>query len=205
MALPDEGRSSVSQRGGILLDRDGVINPMWYDPDHGTRDSPSNPDEFSLLPGVAEAIRLINDRGLPTAVVSNQPGVAKGKLSLEVLDAITAKMTAELSHRGARVDRVLYCLHHPDAALPQYRVSCDCRKPRPGLLLQASLSLNLDLRSSVMIGDGFNDVQAGRAAGCRTVWIGRRKCDDCQFMNSAEACPDVVAGDLLEAVRAVAQ
>ena len=185
---------------GVLIDRDGVINPMWADAEHGTIDSPAHPDQFSLLAGVGLAIRALNEAGVPVAVVSNQPGVAKGKLVPRLLEAITRKLTEELAGKGARLDGIYYCIHHPDAVVPEYRVRCDCRKPEPGLLLTAARSLHLDLSRSFMIGDGVTDILAGHRAGCRTIWIGQMKCDMCHLMRTEDATPDHVAPDLAAAV-----
>ena len=190
---------------GVLLDRDGVINRMVYDAEHGTVDSPANPEQFELLPGAAAAVHTLNQSGLPVVVVSNQPGVAKGKMTLALQEAITSKMHAELAAVGAHVDAVYYCLHHPDAVLPEYRVRCECRKPRPGLLLRAADGLGISLADSWMIGDGLMDVQAGQAAGCMTVWLGAWKCDVCHIARDKNAAPTFVAADLSEAVRIIAE
>ena len=190
---------------GVLLDRDGVINRMVYDAEHGTVDSPANPEQFELLPGAAAAVHTLNQSGLPVVVVSNQPGVAKGKMTLALQEAITSKMHAALAAAGAHLDGVYYCLHHPDAALPEYRVRCECRKPRPGLLLRASDELGISLADSWMIGDGWVDVQAGQAAGCMTVWLGTWKCDVCHMARDKNATPTYLAADLAEAVRMIAE
>jgi len=145
---------------------------MVYHPDHSLVDSPANPDEFQLLPGVGEAIGKINAVGLLVVVVSNQPGVAKGKFTVDLLDAITQKMHQELEACGATVDAVFYCLHHPEAVLDGYRMRCECRKPKPGLLLRAADELGIDVQRSYMVGDAPTDVQAGAMSGCRTVWLG---------------------------------
>lgn len=144
----------------ILLDRDGVINAMWLEHEHGTVDSPANPDQFQLLPGVPEAIRRLRRLGFRIVVVSNQPGIAKGKMAPHLLDAITSEMENRLRLAGASLDGVYYCLHHPEAVLPAYRQSCECRKPQPGLLRRAAKELGIDLGRSYMIGDGLNDIQA---------------------------------------------
>jgi D-glycero-D-manno-heptose 1,7-bisphosphate phosphatase len=190
---------------GVFLDRDGVINRMVYDAEHGTVDSPTNPDQFEMIPGAAAAIRALNQLELPVVVVSNQPGIAKGKMTSALLSAITDKMQAELAAAGAQLDGVYYCLHHPDAVLSDYHLQCDCRKPKPGLLQRAANELGISLADSWMIGDGLVDVQAGRAAGCVTVWLGTLKCDVCQIAREKNAMPDRVAADLAEAARMIAQ
>jgi D-glycero-D-manno-heptose 1,7-bisphosphate phosphatase len=186
--------------GAVFLDRDGTINGMVFKPEFGLVDSPQKPDEFQLLPGVGEAIRLINEMGLPAVVVSNQPGVAKGKYSLPILEAVTAKMYHQLSGSGARLDAVYYCLHHPEAEVEDYRFICDCRKPKSGLLRRAAEELSIDLEASYMIGDGLTDVLAGKAVGCTTIFVGNRKCEICGMMEELEAWPDFIASSLLEAV-----
>ena len=173
---------------------------MWFDADHGIIDSPANPDQFSLLPGVESAIRTLNHLGVPVVIVSNQPGVAKGKLVPALLDAITRKLTDALAGADAYVDGVYYCMHHPQAAVSDYCVNCDCRKPEPGLILRAARDLDLDLRRSFMVGDGVTDIQAGRRAGCRTIWVGQMKCDRCQLMRTHDGTPDHVVADLPAAV-----
>lgn len=185
---------------GVFLDRDGVINAMVYDAEHGLVDSPANPEQFRLLPNVAPALRLLRAAGWRVAVVSNQPGIAKGKLTPALLDAITERMHAQLAAEDARLDGVYYCLHHPDAALAEYRLECACRKPQPGLLQQAAADLQIDLARSVMVGDGVTDVQAGRAAGCRTVFIGLRKAYLWVAFERGAAFPDWFAGSLFQAV-----
>lgn len=183
----------------VFLDRDGVINEMHLDPEHGTIDSPTNPDQFKLLPGANDGIKMLNEIGFIVIVVSNQPGVAKGKLTNNLLKEITAKMVSELAKEGAHVDAVLYCLHHPEAILEEYRVECECRKPKAGLLLQASERYAIDLKSSFMIGDGITDIETGKAAGCRTIWLGQWKCEHCELIDGRDCNPDFVSSNLLEA------
>ncbi|MBI4454605.1 MAG: HAD family hydrolase [Acidobacteria bacterium] len=186
-----------------FLDRDGVINAMWWDPEHGTMDAPANPGQFRLLPGAGTAIQLLRDMGFLVVVASNQPGVAKGKMVPELLEVITQKMNRDLAAIGARVDVVYYCLHHPEAVIDEYRVVCDCRKPKPGLLRRAAGEFDIDLADSYMIGDGTVDVQAGRTAGCRTIWLGSVKCDQCQILHGEDARPDFIAENLLAAARLI--
>jgi len=188
-------------RRAVFLDRDGVINRMVYHAEFGLIDSPQNPDEFELLPGVGEAILRLNQMGWLTVVVSNQPGIAKGKSTLALLEATTRKMHRGLAQAGAHLNAVYYCLHHPEAAQQEYRVVCDCRKPMPGLLQLAAIEHGIDLRASFMVGDGLTDVLAGQAAGCITVLLGNDKCELCQAMQARQARPDIVLPDLGQVVR----
>ena len=187
----------------VFLDRDGTINAMVYNPEFGLVDSPQNPDEFRLLPAVGEAIRAISEAGFLAVVVSNQPGVAKGKCTPAVLEAITEKMRQGLAERGARLDAVYYCLHHPEAALPDYRASCDCRKPKPGLLLRAAQELDIDLSASFLVGDGITDLLAGMQAGVTTVFLSADKCHICDELARQQVDPGFIVPDLLSAARLI--
>lgn len=192
------------KKPAVFLDRDGVINRYAYNAELGTVDTPATPSEFELLPGAAEAVAALNGMNLPVIVVSNQPGIAKGKLSPKLLDAINEEMRVQLARAGARLDAVLYCRHHPEAVVADYRADCDCRKPKPGLLLRAALERNLDLRESYFIGDDASDVLAGRAAGVTTILLSPHRCTVCEEFSSRGAVPDLLARDLGHAVSAVA-
>jgi D-sedoheptulose 7-phosphate isomerase len=187
-------------RKGVFLDRDGVINSYAYNAEFGTIDSPAHPGEFALTPGAAEAIAKLNGAGLFVAVVSNQPGVAKGRFSAALLDAVTEEMKREVEQAGARVDAVYYCLHHPEAQVEQYRVACDCRKPKPGLLYRAAMEWNIDLGHSYMVGDGIVDVLAGKQAGTKTLFVGPRKGYVFSELERRNAWPNAIVNDLSEAV-----
>jgi D-glycero-D-manno-heptose 1,7-bisphosphate phosphatase len=135
-------------------------------------DSPRSVEEFRLMPGAARAIRMLNDLGLPVILVSNQPGVAKGKFSVGDLDAMTGRMKADLGEARAVIDGIYYCMHHPQAIDGNYRTECDCRKPGSGLLTIAASEMALDLHGSYMVGDQCRDIVAGRNVGCTTVLVG---------------------------------
>ncbi len=140
----------------VFLDRDGTI----------ARDVPycSNPRDFEILPRVPAAIRSLNKHGFKVVVITNQSGLARGYFTRPTLALIHDKMKAELAREGATIDAIYMCPHHPDEA-------CQCRKPKPALLLQAARDMGIALEHSYMIGDDIKDVQAGAAAGCRTVWL----------------------------------
>ena len=187
-----------------FLDRDGVLNELVWFEEAGIVDSPFHEDQMRLMPGAAEAVRRFGAAGYQTVVVSNQPVVAKEHCSQERLDRITRRMHELLDREGARLDAVYYCLHHPEARRPELRTVCDCRKPRPGLLLRAASERGLDLGESLMVGDSITDVQAGRAAGCRTVLLGRFRCDLCRHLEKHGGQPDWIFPSVLEAARFVA-
>ncbi len=135
-------------------------------------DSPRSVEEFRLLAGAAQGIRALNQLGLPVVLVSNQPGVAKGKFPANNLDAITERMREELRAQLATLDAIYYCLHHPQAVVPEYQAICDCRKPKSGLLTQAAREMNLELTGSYMVGDQPRDMVAGKTVGCTTLLVG---------------------------------
>lgn len=147
----------------VFLDRDGVvIEDAHY---------LSAPERIRLIPGSAEAIAMLNRAGWKIAIVTNQSGVARGLFSIEMVTEINRHVVELLKTSGARVDGVYVCPHHPEADIAQYRLQCECRKPLPGMLLRAARDLRIDLAHSWMIGDRLSDLQAGAAAGCRTVLV----------------------------------
>lgn len=162
-----KARNLQNKQKAIFLDRDGTINKYVG--------FLRNIDEFELLDGVAAAIKMINQSGYLAIVVTNQPVIARGEVSLEELEAIHNKMETLLGEEGAYVDAIYYCPHHPDKGFegerPEYKKICDCRKPKPGMLIKAAKDYNIDLKESWMIGDGLNDIEAGKAAGCRTALL----------------------------------
>jgi D-glycero-D-manno-heptose 1,7-bisphosphate phosphatase len=188
----------------VFLDRDGVINSLIYHEDMGIVDSPFTLAQFKVLPGVPKAIRRLNDLGVFVVVVSNQPGVAKHHFSLTMLDKFGEKLRTTLGTAGARIDATYYCLHHPQAVVRKYRRRCSCRKPSPGMLLRAARDLGVSLQHSYMVGDGLTDIEAGSRAGCTTIYVGRWKCENCQFIRPRTLRPDWVAKDLGEAVQLIA-
>ena len=152
----------------IFLDRDGTINKYV-----GFLRSI---DEFKLLPGVAEAVKKINESGYLAIVITNQPVIARGELIVPELRHIHNKMETLLGAEGAYIDAIYYCPHHPhkgyEGEVPELKIDCECRKPKPGMLKKAADDFNIDLMCSWMIGDGKNDIKAGIAAGCKTALIG---------------------------------
>ena len=137
----------------------------------GSFEGPNVQDDVQLVPGAADAIRRIRSLDYRTVVVSNQPGAAKGKASHEDLREAHEHVVRLLADLGVVIDDYRYCLHHPDAVDPSLARACDCRKPKPGMLLDAAADLDLDLARSWMIGDSDVDAEAGRAAGCRTILV----------------------------------
>ena len=158
-----QAKNLTNKQKAIFLDRDGTINKYVG--------FLRNIDDFELIEGVAEAIKLINQSGYLAIVVTNQPVIARGEVSWEELNEIHKKMATLLGKEGAYVDGIYICPHHPDKGFegerPEYKIDCDCRKPKPGLLLQAAKDFNIDLSESYMIGDSHSDVEAGENAGVK--------------------------------------
>jgi histidinol-phosphate phosphatase family protein len=187
----------------VLLDRDGVINALVYHDEAGIIDSPFTRRQFKLLPRVPEAIRLLNDLGLRVAVTSNQPGIAKGHLKRETLRLFDTTILSAVRAAGGRIERIHYCLHHPDAKVARLRQKCHCRKPEIGLLEEAAENLGIPLKECYMIGDGIPDLVAAARAGCRSIFIGRWKCEICQFTDDPMVRPALVAKDLWQAAHLI--
>ena len=162
------GKNLQNKQKAIFLDRDGTINKYVG--------FLRNINEFELLDGAADAIKKINASGYLAIVITNQPVIARGEVSFEELERIHNKMETLLGKKGAYLDAIYFCPHHPhkgyEGERPELKFDCDCRKPKPGMLLKAAQDFNIDLAQSWMIGDGENDIRAGQHAGCQTAFIG---------------------------------
>jgi len=154
----------------IFLDRDGTINEF--------NDFISTPKDFFLINGAAEAIKNINNSGFLAIIITNQPVIARGELDFETLDLIHKKMETDLGKQGAYIDDLYYCPHHPEKGFlrerPEYKIDCDCRKPKPGMIINAAKKYNIDLSHSYMVGDNMRDVHAGIAAGCIPILLNKK-------------------------------
>ena len=178
-----KARNLHNKQKAVFLDRDGVINKYVG--------FLRNIDDFELLDGVSKAIRKINESGYLAIVVTNQPVIARGEVSFADLTEIHNKMETLLGEDGAYLDAIYFCPHHPDKGfdgeIPELKFDCDCRKPKPGMLIKAAKKFNIDLTKSWMVGDSDSDIMAGKNAGCSTVLIG-------------ESDENMCASNLLEAV-----
>jgi D-glycero-D-manno-heptose 1,7-bisphosphate phosphatase len=163
-----QAKNLKRKQKAIFLDRDGTINKYVG--------FLRNIDEFDLIDGVADAIKLINNSGYLAIVVTNQPVIARGEVTFGELHEIHNKMETLLGFHGAYLDGIYFCPHHPhkgyDGEVKELKFDCECRKPKPGMLLQAAQEFNIDLSLSWMIGDSENDIVAGIAAGCKTGLLG---------------------------------
>ncbi|MCR4807400.1 MAG: HAD-IIIA family hydrolase [Lachnospiraceae bacterium] len=185
----------------VFLDRDGVLNEIVFNDDIEQMDSPQKREEFKAFPQAADAIRKIKEKGYYVFLATNQPGAAKGKCKLKTLYDINTGFLEELSNKGVDMDGVFMCPHYPkksEHTKEEFLIkTCDCRKPKPGLLLKPKDIYNIDYENSYMIGDSFTDIVAGQAAGVKTIFIGELKCDACKKLCDIE--PDHIVHDVLEA------
>lgn len=166
----------------VFLDRDGT---MAKDVHYCRR-----PEDFKLFPNTAKAIKLLNEHGFKVIVVTNQSGIARGYFTEETLAQIHEKMKSDLAKEGAWIDGIYYCPHHPDD-------NCDCRKPKPKLVLQAVRGRDIELKHSFVVGDLEMDVGLGKAVGCKTILLRDSPQEDMSIS------PDYIVSDLLEATQLV--
>jgi histidinol-phosphate phosphatase family protein len=176
-------------KGAVFLDRDGTINEEV--------DYLDDPDRLYLIPGAAEAIRLLNEAGIRVIVVSNQSGVGRGYFSAATVETIHQRLAMQLAEHNARYDAIYFCPHHPTQG-------CECRKPKSGMLLQAAREHGIDTQRAFMVGDKISDLCAGRRVGCRTVLVltgygeqARKLCNNSDFK------PDYISPNLYDTVQHV--
>ncbi len=182
-------------RPAVFLDRDGTINEQMGYINHISR--------FQMLPGVAEAIEMLNEARIPVVVVTNQSGLARGYFPAELLVTVHEKMSTLLAEKGAHVDRIYICPHHPEAKKEEYRLACNCRKPKTGMLVQAAEEMGLELGKSFVVGDRWSDLKTAVACGATPVLVltgyGR---GDAQYIGpTQEVQPAFVGVDLACAVQ----
>ena len=184
----------MASRPAVLIDRDGTLTEEVGYVNH--------PSRLRLLPRSAEAIRRLNMAGVAAVVVTNQAGLARGYFTEDVMKAVNASLVEQLARAGAHLDGIYICPHHPTEGQPPYRERCECRKPKPGLLLRAADELGLDLARSTMVGDKATDLAPARAVGAAAVLVltgyglGEWEYQRDRF----DTEPDHVAPDLLDAV-----
>lgn len=185
----------------VFLDRDGTLNEMVYDSNHGIFDSPMLPEQVKLKPGAIELVRGAKALGYEVIIVTNQPGIAKGTLKFSDLEKINNKIIESIGKEF--IDDLIICPHHPKGLLDpdsEYIMECNCRKPKPGMIIQAADKYSIYLSKSWMIGDGITDVQAGKAAGCKTMLIADVKIEHFQKFKEYKILPDIIVASLAEAL-----
>jgi len=185
------------KKPAVFIDRDGTISEEVGYVNH--------PARFHVFPYSAEAIRKLNDNNWLAILVTNQAGVARGYFSEDVITTVHDQLNKELATQKARLDAIYYCAHHPTVGEPPYRLDCDCRKPKVGLIKRATTDFDIDLKSSWMIGDRYSDIELARNAGLRSTFVlsgyGR---GEWEYQRSAwKLEPDLVCENLWEAVQSI--
>lgn len=192
-------RASGGTRRAVFIDRDGTISEEVGYVNHVSR--------YKVFPFAAEAVRALHEAGWLAILVTNQAGVARGYFAEDLIGQVHAQLAAELGRGGARLDAVYYCPHHPSVGEPPYRLDCDCRKPKPGLIHAAAREFGLELARCWMAGDRYSDVELARNAGVRSAFVltgyGR---GELEYQSHAwKHRPDLVAENLLEAARKIVE
>lgn len=179
------------KRKAIFLDKDDTLIP----------DVPYNvnPGLITLQDGVIEGLKLLKEKEYIFAVISNQAGVARGYFKYEDLKNVQQKLDDLLNGEDLQIEGYYFCPHHPQGKLPEYTINCNCRKPAPGMILQAAKELNIDKESSWMIGDILNDVEAGNKAGCKTVLLNNG--NETEWSQGNFRTPTHIAPNFLDAAR----
>jgi D-glycero-D-manno-heptose 1,7-bisphosphate phosphatase len=183
------------KRRAVFMDRDGTISEEVGYVNH--------PSRYRVFPYSAEAVRLLNEAGWLAILVTNQAGVARGYFTEDLIGSVHGVLKGELEKHGAHLDAIYYCAHHPSVGEAPYRFDCDCRKPKPGLSTRAAADFDIDLKNSWMVGDRYSDVELARNASVHAAFVlsgyGRGELEYQRSLWKHE--PDLVAEDLLEAVR----
>ncbi|HKO97300.1 MAG TPA: HAD family hydrolase [Pyrinomonadaceae bacterium] len=181
----------------VFIDRDGTISEEVGYINHASR--------FRLFPYSASAIKLLNDSDWLAIITTNQAGVARGYFTEDMIKTVHQRLTEGIESEGAKLDAIYYCAHHPSLGEPPYRLDCDCRKPKPGLISRAANDLNIDLSKSWMVGDRYSDIELARNAGVKSAFVlsgyGRGEWEHQQ--QSWDHHPDIVAEHLLDAVKQI--
>ena len=182
-------------RAAIFLDRDGVINPLVFNPTTLEYESPHYPNDFAIYPNAITALKNLQERGFLLFLVSNQPSYAKGKTSMNNLNAIHDLLINKLESNNIYFTKYYYCYHHPNGVVPELTKICDCRKPGIKFIMDANEQFNVDLTTSYFIGDQDTDVICGQNANMKTVLI----LNEHSYKKRGSSSPDLMATNLLEA------
>lgn len=179
----------------VFLDKDGtMIDDIPYNVD---------PSLMTLAPGAAEGLPLLHRLGYRLVVVSNQSGVARGYFAKSAIAAVEDRLRSMLAELGVPLAAFVYCPHHPEGAVAEYAIACDCRKPAPGMILRAARAHGIDPARSWLVGDILDDVEAGRRAGCRTILIDNG--NETEWVLSPGREPHHRAADLAQAAQIIAE
>src|SRR5438874_6812130 len=177
----------------LFLGRGGtLVHPGHY---------PSRPEDLHLYDGIGLELRVLQEAGFRLVMITNQAGIARGYFTEADLQRMHAYLTSELARLGVHLDGIYYCPHHIEGVIPEFAIRCNCRKPQPGMLLEAAADLNIDLHRSWFVGDILDDIEAGNRAGCRTILV---DLGTEQAPTQTLRCPSFVARDTLHALRIIA-
>jgi D-glycero-D-manno-heptose 1,7-bisphosphate phosphatase len=180
------------QRHAVFLDRDGtLVHPYHY---------PSRPEHLRIYESIGPALHRLQNQGFALVLVTNQSGIARGYFTEEDLSLMHAHLQYSLAACDVTLDGIYFCPHHPDGVIPELAIRCDCRKPRPGMILQAAHQLELDVATSWFVGDTLDDVEAGNRAGCHTILV---DLGTEQVPKLAIRQPDFIARNTLHALRVI--
>lgn len=184
-----------------LLDREGVLIQLpKFSLEEASLDFITRKDQLELIEGSIEAIKILNRKDIKVIIVTNMPQIGRGLITEAEAEEINSHFTKLFHKQGARIDGIYYCPHHPIHGIGKYKIECSCRKPKPGMLLQAQKDFNLDLEKSFMIGDRTSDIKAGIAAGCKTILV---KTGYGGQDNFKDASADKVTENILEAAKII--
>lgn len=177
----------------VFIDKDGtLVDDVPYNVD---------PRLVTFTEGAIEALQTLKQEGFKLILISNQSGVARGYFTVEALDLLVQTLRELLRKEGVDMDGFYFCPHHPDGRIPNYSTDCECRKPKPGMILSAAVEFNIDLAQSWMIGDILNDIEAGNKAGCKTILINNG--NETEWNLSGRRIPTAIVTDMLQAVKRI--
>lgn len=186
-------------RPTVFLDRDGVINELVLNPTTGEYEPPHYPGELELFADAIPSLCELQNAGFDLFLVSNQPDFAKGKATLEQIRSVHKKLDRIFKAHGIQFREYYYCYHHPQGIIPEYAISCECRKPKPYFLRKAAHDYDVDLTKSWIIGDRDTDIECGKAAGTRTILI--KNLHSSRYQGSSN--PDFLSENLKEAAQII--
>jgi D-glycero-D-manno-heptose 1,7-bisphosphate phosphatase len=189
----------MGERQVVVLDRDGTLIDVVRDEETGAIVTAFHPDQIRLMPGVLEGLNVLKCAGYRFAIASNQPGPAKGQISAHAVMRTNQALADMLGAKGFAIDKIVVCMHHPSVS------ECDCRKPKPGMLLEIARDLGVDPARCWHVGDTTTDVLAGRAANMRTALVfDTRRCELCPLRGGPAEKPDVHGPTFLDVARRIA-